>query len=426
MGNIIGVTYSNQRVSAADHAALFGMFISDGILWGCSVSSSLNTFYISEGAFISAGRMAKIQGREEIIIPSSQSGGYARVKLVNDMSQVAEQGNFGQVYFAVEYAATADGFPALRQENINSQTGQVYEIAWAILTIGDQGIISNIDLKVTSAQGSGGGTGTGLPEFTFSGGEGTYIFTEEGNGDWNLKILSSGNLVFANLGNALGGVDVFMVGGGGGGGGRAGGGGGYTKTLTQQVLQRGTTYQLVIGAGGAGGSYSANAADGGPTTGFGETANGGKGGTLVDGGDGGSGGGAYTAGIIAGATNQALGGTDGGNGQTTAGSPRTNGIGQGETTKAFKELTGDLYASGGCGCSVDTNDQYQKSSGTGGASGYGGYASGGNPTTGGEAGAPNTGNGGGAGPARTGGTGLAGSGGSGIIIIRNHRSSSAA
>lgn len=111
----------------------------------------------------------------------------------------------------------------------------------------------------------GVGGGLGFPEYTYNGGDGSFIeIRNETNKYWELKLLSSGGLTFTKLGNASGGVDVFLLGGGGAGanmGSTAVGGGGYYTTLNARNLAKGVTYQATIGAGAenigsAGGSSS--------------------------------------------------------------------------------------------------------------------------------------------------------------------------
>lgn len=93
-------------------------------------------------------------------------------------------------------------------------------------------------------------------------------------------------------------IDAWLVGGGGGGGlfNGGGGGGGYCLMSRKIKVNPGESYSIIIGAGGA------RQTDGGNTTAFGKTAEGGKAGgtyssssgniTIAYGGDGGSGGGA--------------------------------------------------------------------------------------------------------------------------------------
>ena len=205
------------------------------------------------------------------------------------------------------------------------------------------------------------GGGGVVPKFKYTG---QYSFIDDGGGNWRIKFLTSGVLTW--LKDTM--IDVFLVGAGGGANStppQAGGGGGYTKTVKNVSLAENTQYTIEIGTGG-------ESVNGGRTSAFGSTAEGGKvgGNGRGNGGNGGSGGGG----------NGAAGGIDGANG--LSGGIFSGGTGQGSTTREFGESTGDLYASGGSGDS-----------------------------SGATAGADNTGDGGDIGKA----------GGSGIVVIRNAR-----
>ena len=283
--------------------------------------------------------------------------------------------------------------------------------AWTVTaTLDDQTAVKTVTLEqltvvyLTLAYRS-------VPEFTYTG---DYEIVQDDDtpiedvssysGDWKIRFLTSGDLTVTDLHGATDGVDLFLVGGGGSGNKSqndtgawstgAGGGGGYTKTVNGLELAVETPYSIVIGAGG---SVSDSGADGGSSTAFDYSANGGEGGSGWRGGNGGSGGGG--AGGVS-----AAGGSDGGNGGGNA-----PGIGQGTTTREFGEASGTLYAGGGGGGGDSSGD----GGGAGGAGG-GGSAS--------VAGTVNTGGGGG-------GTlngyeswqWKGGAGGSGIVIIRNAR-----
>ena len=205
------------------------------------------------------------------------------------------------------------------------------------------------------------GGGGGVPKFTYTG---QYSFIDDGSDNWRIKFLTSGVLTW--LKDTM--IDVFLVGAGGGGKSKspqAGGGGGYTKTVKSVAIAKNAQYTIEIGVSG-------ESVDGGNTSAFGLTAEGGKvgGKALGAGGNGGSGGGGYNA----------AGGIDGANG--SANNIYRGGTGQGTTTREFGESTGDLYASGGSGVYSEAT-----------------------------AGADNTGDGGDNGKA----------GGSGIVVIRNAR-----
>lgn len=249
---------------------------------------------------------------------------------------------------------------------------------------------------------------TKIPAFTYTGqfkivdDSGNEITSTTSN-NWNIRLLTSGTLTFTDL-RGTSAIDLFLVGGGGGSNSKTvstdygtvhsgGGGGGYTKTQKSVSVSANSAISVSIGAGGGAGS------SGGTTTvkvnGSSYSASGGAAGgapywngsntVCGAGGSGGSGGGAASSGGFAGGS----GGSDGGNGS----SGRSNvfpvssaGSGQGTTTRAFGESSGELFA-------------------------YGGSGGGGSVPVVGTL-AANTGHG---------GQGSGGSGYSGIAIIRGHR-----
>lgn len=245
-----------------------------------------------------------------------------------------------------------------------------------------------------------------IPEFTYTGDYEIVNDADEpittSQDNWKIRFLTSGILKFQALNGAENGIDVFLVGGGGGGHGDrcagGGGGGGYTTTGLAVSVDAGKSYEIYIGAGGAAGS------DGGNSSAFGLTADGGKdGGTNANlyGGNGGSGGGGFGHQYNAG-----NGGSDGSN----AASGYYPGKGQGTTTREFGDPEARLYSGGGGG---GTGSSFDYGKGGAGGGGNGGKSSV-DPTSG----TANTGGGGGGGP--DGSKGGA-AGGSGIVIIRNRR-----
>lgn len=253
-----------------------------------------------------------------------------------------------------------------------------------------------------------------IPDYTYTG---TAQLVIEGNGDWKIRFLTSGTFEITNY--LMIDTDLFLVGGGGGGsqsnGEGGGGGGGYTQTFKSIAIDTTESYQIVIGDGGD------VQADGSASSAFGKSAAGGKSGNGVNGGNGGSGGSSGSHlnngyNLIGSA-----GGSDGSNGgqgyyqdplpdggYTPAGPNGTPGTGQNSTTREFEDANGTLYAGGGGGLQSP-----------GGAGGGGrGYTA----SNGATAGQANTGGGGGGGGNLPDGhSGSARAGGSGIVILRNHR-----
>lgn len=237
-----------------------------------------------------------------------------------------------------------------------------------------------------------------LPNFTYSG---DYLFADDGDNNWHVKLLTSGTLVFNSLGNAANGIDVFCVGGGSSGGrgyqevsdtaynsSGEGGGGGYTRTMHGIIPTRNFEYQITIGAGGiADQTNGSDPVNGGNTSAFGIITSGGLG---ADGGSGGGSGSTWWYSGSYGGEGRSDGATNGGDalGKGQISKPGPNG--ETGNTREFGEETGTLYSKGGDG------------------GGYQGV---------GADGAVNTGNGGGSSYFNK----TAGNGGSGIVIIRNAR-----
>lgn len=237
---IQGVIYQNQKVSAEDHAALFQMFISDGIISGCGVSKLRNVLTISSGMFVLAGRLSKIIGSEQIIIPDTIRSTTARLTGVIDLGQIASKTEFHQFSFRLDVANNGT-YQALRKENINTGNGQYYEAEWAILTVDGDGNITNVDVKIGNSEGTAPTGGNKLTVDDFNYETGNYLFETSGD-DWELAFLSSGSF---KLEKTLSNLEIFIIGAGFNGT-HKGGDSGYFKTVTQPKLLAGE-YDVIIG-----------------------------------------------------------------------------------------------------------------------------------------------------------------------------------
>lgn len=262
---------------------------------------------------------------------------------------------------------------------------------------------------------------------------GEAVYSETGNDEWELEFDSSGSFTPYEAAT----VDIFIVGGGGGGSygpigdwTSAGGGGGrifYQRGITLLTNQ---TYSCVIGAGGIGGTSSAQTgSDGGEST-FMKgttklyTAPGGSAPTWssdythVKGGNGGSGGAAPLKwSVITENIDAAKRGGENGDwglylddaGATYADTGSGQYYKNYANTRKFRSNSGTLYASGGGHGGYDTGTYTIGAGGGGSGAGDGSSISG----TRGSNGSANRGGGGGGGWNSAGGNG-----GSGVIIIR--------
>ena len=243
------------------------------------------------------------------------------------------------------------------------------------------------------------------PKYTYSG---SHELIKDGTYNWRIKLKSSGTMRFSYFGSGGGSIDVFCVGGGSGSNTFTGGGGGKTKTASSVKLSLNTNYSVTIGGGGA-------ALSNGGRSGFNNNAVYADGGTASSsqyyGGSGGSGGAGYgNDGQGPQASNKNLNGGSNGSAGGTYNPNYPGGSGQGTTTREFGETSGTLYAGGGAG-------RYSYA-GTSSSDGKGRSGGGGNV---GVAGGTNTGGGGGASTGTNPNVNIGVSGGSGIVVIRNHR-----
>lgn len=240
--SIQGVVFQNQRVSAEDHAALFQMFISDGIIAGCGISSVRNTLTVSSGVFVLAGRLIKIVGSQQITIPDTIVSTTVRLTGVIDLTQIATTEEFGQFSYRIDQL-TNGSYPELRKENINTGNGNYYEVEWARITVDGQSNITNLDVKIGISQGTApGGNNLTLDDFEFS--NANYQFEVDGD-NWELAFKANGEFT---LKKDLTGVDIFIIGAGfNGSGTNNGGNGGYYTTFFGDTLKAGG-HSVVIGS----------------------------------------------------------------------------------------------------------------------------------------------------------------------------------
>lgn len=248
-------------------------------------------------------------------------------------------------------------------------------------------------------------------------------FVGDPDGDWELHLLSDGTLTITDPGRCKGIIDLYLLGGGGGGSentatytanagtmyyGGGGGGGGYATNVMDGSIQleEGAEVKVTIGRGGNPGSTAAQA--GTTKAVIGETtysAEGGYRSNSRNGGKGGSGGGG--GGVFADAGG--AGGTNGGNGKGKSNSAwnvsSSGGTGSGDSTLPFEEENDIPYGCGGGG-----GGAYYTATGLHGDAGSNGGA---------------TANRGMGGKGKTQCGSEATAGGSGIVIIRNHRTKEA-
>lgn len=135
--SFLGVTFSNRRVTPSDDAMLMQAILKDGILYGCSMDYAGFTLTMAAGSLLIGGR--EIQHNTADSWAIGATSGFARLIITIDLSKTSTADTFNQVVTAIEYASTADGFPALEQEDINV-SGTKYQIEACVVSLGTGGI----------------------------------------------------------------------------------------------------------------------------------------------------------------------------------------------------------------------------------------------------------------------------------------------
>lgn len=137
-GAFAGVTFPWQKVTPSDDAVVRNAMLTDGILFGCGISYSGSTLIMQAGQCIACGRQIRHSAAESWAVTGATSG-YARLLLTIDLTGACTEDTFEQVSTSIEYASTEDGFPSLKQEDINS-AGTCYQVPVCVVSLGSGGI----------------------------------------------------------------------------------------------------------------------------------------------------------------------------------------------------------------------------------------------------------------------------------------------
>ena len=143
---VTGITFDNQSVTPKNDGRIYRKLLEDGIVTGCELTNSGANLNIAAGGFIVCGRYFELASTTTVAI-GEQTRGYARVRIVLDMTAAATSETFEQVYFEVDYSAT-NSFTALTQEDINA-AGSTYEFELCVVSL-DAGGIASIVSRATA------------------------------------------------------------------------------------------------------------------------------------------------------------------------------------------------------------------------------------------------------------------------------------
>lgn len=147
---INGIVFDNQAPTAKGIRGGFASALSDGIVAGCEISYNGNIVSISRGILNVAGGLFSITGFENVSV--NRTSGFARIKMVLDLSRTSTESEFNQVYFEVDYASSANGFPSLVKNGVNIGDGTIYQAELCVVSLGSSGVTGIIRKAIASAK----------------------------------------------------------------------------------------------------------------------------------------------------------------------------------------------------------------------------------------------------------------------------------
>lgn len=143
-----GVTFPWQEVTPSDDAIVRQTVLPDRRLSGCGLSYSGYTLTMAAGTMIVCGRQFRHTAAQNWAITDAASG-YARLLLSIDVTKASTEDAFEQINTRIEYATAVDGFPKLRQDDING-TGTIYQAMLCVVSLGPGGITGIVDQIIPS------------------------------------------------------------------------------------------------------------------------------------------------------------------------------------------------------------------------------------------------------------------------------------
>ena len=214
MGDFKGVTFSAQNVTPKDDGALYNAHYGDGILDGCSMAISGDDLVIQPGHFIACGRVCHVDGATSVDLSGrTLQTGYIQVIMNYELTQ-----GEGQQWYTTFIESATTTFPALTQDDINTPTGELYQLELAVVQISGGNLTSIIKQIIPSfllgrelrVVGSENEYGTGyMPNIPIivDGEMVGNIQTVSNNKDIRINCYSNGagfgSIVFSPLTNAL-------------------------------------------------------------------------------------------------------------------------------------------------------------------------------------------------------------------------------
>lgn len=153
MGDFSGAFFSNRPLPSKSLGAFARAAVPDGILSGCSISYTGAALTVAAGQMIACGRVFSLPEAKTLALTGATSG-LARVLVQIDLAGTSSESEFEQVSFVTQYAATADAFAELTQDDVNA-SGTIYQMELCRAALSASGITSTTIMTRTSLAAAG-------------------------------------------------------------------------------------------------------------------------------------------------------------------------------------------------------------------------------------------------------------------------------
>lgn len=153
MGDFSGAFFSNRPLPSKSLGAFARAAVPDGILSGCTISYTGTALTVAAGQMIACGRVFSLPEAKTLALTGATSG-MARVLVQIDLAGTSSESEFEQVSFVTQYAASADAFAELTQDDVNA-AGTIYQMELCRAVLSASGITSVTTMVRTSLASAG-------------------------------------------------------------------------------------------------------------------------------------------------------------------------------------------------------------------------------------------------------------------------------
>jgi hypothetical protein len=145
-----GVNFPSQQFTPVSDCALWKRCISDGRLYGCTISTSGTTLNVSAGWLMCGGRELRLPSAISVPVTGALSG-KARLVVTVDLSQTSTEETFSCAWIDLEYEAS---YSTLTTDDLTSGSGKYQMVLVEVnISSGSISTVRNCGMAHGLAQG---------------------------------------------------------------------------------------------------------------------------------------------------------------------------------------------------------------------------------------------------------------------------------